>query len=732
MRIGFFLICLASSLAPALRADQAAAFFDDTAVREIRLYFDDPNWYNTLFQAHSSNPEDPYFPARFQYGDTVIDKIGVRFKGNASFRRGGVKKSFKLDFNQYDEEAKFLGLKKLNLNNGDLQPDFLREKLFLDFAGKYIAAMRAVHVRLYVNDAYYGLYIAVEQPDKTMMQSRFGDDEDGNFYESGESNATMAYLGTDPTAYRRVYELKTNEEANDYSGLIQFLDILNNTPAAELEAKLSTIADVDNLLYGIALNILFVNLDSYAGSGAEYFLYQRTSDNRFIHIHWDLNESFGTTGDGSPRIATPATLEAFWLPSSSTATGGRPGAPGGGANNSRPLMEKLWAVDSFKRTYLRMLARMMREGFDEATYALRVKQLADLIRPHVVEDPNKLFTAVQFETALESTVSSGQTPLLGIMQFVKERRAYLRPWLDAQAQPSDVRLNEIVSVNSSSMTDEAGDADPWVEIHNLGPGPVNLAGMYLSDSSGTPTKWALPSRTLADGEMLVIWLDGETNEGAAHANFRISASGGGLFLYNTASGEQTLLDSVQFPELAAGRSYIRLGNSGNRWASTNLPTPAKENPATGVDASLPPVGLKINEFLADNKTTLVNPDKADAWDDWLEIYNPGEVEVDMSGMYLTDNLSNPKKYRIPDGVKIAAKGYLVFWADEEGQLGPLHTNFKLSASGEEIGLFHTDGATQIDAVTFGQQAADVSYGRSPDGGATWTSQKPTPGKANGQ
>jgi len=730
MRATLFLFCLASSLVPALRADQAAAFFDDTVVREIRLYFDDPNWYSTLFQAHSSNPEDPYFPARFQYGETVIDKIGARFKGNASFRRGGIKKSFKLDFNEYDEDGKFLGLKKLNLNNGDLQPDFLREKLFLDFAGKYIAAMRAVHVRLYVNDVYYGLYIAVEQPDKTMMESRFGDDEDGNLYESGESNATMAYLGVDPAAYQRVYELKTNEESNDYSGLIQFLDILNNTPPAELEDKLSTIADVDNLLYGIALNILFVNLDSYAGSGAEYFLYQRTSDKRFIHIHWDLNESFGTTGDGSPRIATPATLEAFWLPSSTTATGGRPG--GGGANNARPLMEKLWAVDSFKRTYLRMLARMTREGFDEATYTARVKQLADIIRPHVIEDPNKLFTAAQFETALNSTVNSGQTPLLGVMQFVKDRRAYLRPWLDTQAQPSDVRLNEIVSVNTSSMTDEAGDADPWVEIHNLGPGPVNLSGMYLSDSSGTPTKWALPSRTLADGEMLVIWLDGESSEGATHANFRISAAGGSLFLYNSASGAQTLLDSVQFPELAAGRSYIRLGNSGTRWASTNLVTPARENPATGVDASTTPVALRINEFLADNKTTLVNPGKADAWDDWLEIYNAGDTEIDMSGMYLTDNLANPTKYRVPDGVKIAAKGYLLFWADEETQLGPLHTNFKLGASGEEIGLFHTDGATRIDSITFGQQQADVSYGRSTDGADTWIAQKPTPGKANGQ
>jgi hypothetical protein len=80
---------------------------------------------------------------RFKYGDIVLDQIGVRFKGNSSFRVSSVKKSFKLDFNTYQSHLDFLGLKKLNLNNCDLEPDMLREKMFLDFAAKYIAAMPA-------------------------------------------------------------------------------------------------------------------------------------------------------------------------------------------------------------------------------------------------------------------------------------------------------------------------------------------------------------------------------------------------------------------------------------------------------------------------------------------------------------------------------------------------------------------------------------------------------------
>jgi spore coat protein CotH len=178
-KIAILSFFLATALFP-LNADQAAAFFDDSEVREIRLYFDSTGWYNTLFQSHQRDPNDPYFPARFRFGATTIEKIGARFKGNSSFQRNGVKKPFKLDFNEYDSNATFMGLKKLNLHNGDLQPDYLHEKLFLEFASKYVAAMRSVHVRLYVNDVYYGLYLAVEQPDNVMMRSRYGDDEDGN------------------------------------------------------------------------------------------------------------------------------------------------------------------------------------------------------------------------------------------------------------------------------------------------------------------------------------------------------------------------------------------------------------------------------------------------------------------------------------------------------------------------------------------------------------------------
>ena len=75
---------------------------------------------------------------------------------------------------------------------------------------------------------------------------------------------------------------------------------------------------------------------------------------------------------------------------------------------------------------------------------------------------------------------------------------------------------------------------------------------------------------------------------------------------------------------------------------------------------------------------------------------------------------------------------ILFWADGDTAQGPTHTSFRLSKDGESVGLFDVDGATPIDAVEFGPQARDVSFGRSTDGGDTWQSfTTPTPGRPNG-
>jgi len=131
--------------------------------------------------------------------------------------------------------------------------------------------------------------------------------------------------------------------------------------------------------------------------------------------------------------------------------------------------------------------------------------------------------------------------------------------------------------------------------------------------------------------------------------------------------------------------------------------------------------LIINEILASNSSC--NPDPQGQYDDWIEICNLKDIAVDIGGMYLTDDLSEPAKWQIPDDspleTTIGPQGYLLIWADGEPEQGPLHATFKLQNSGEEIGLFASNGSTPIDSVIYGQQVTNISFGRSGDGVSNW-------------
>ncbi|GAB3713710.1 hypothetical protein GCM10027592_53150 [Spirosoma flavus] len=123
--------------------------------------------------------------------------------------------------------------------------------------------------------------------------------------------------------------------------------------------------------------------------------------------------------------------------------------------------------------------------------------------------------------------------------------------------------------------------------------------------------------------------------------------------------------------------------------------------------------------MAANSRTLT--DTSGAYEDWFEIYNPSSTTVDIGGYYVTDNLTAPTKYRIPTGSPqtiIPAHGFIVLWASEAVERGPLHLNFKLSANGESIGIYNSN-AVKVDEVTFGPQRTDVSWGRQPDGSDGW-------------
>jgi hypothetical protein len=139
------------------------------------------------------------------------------------------------------------------------------------------------------------------------------------------------------------------------------------------------------------------------------------------------------------------------------------------------------------------------------------------------------------------------------------------------------------------------------------------------------------------------------------------------------------------------------------------------------------VGVVLNEFVASNQAANRDPETGE-FSDWIELYNRSAAAVDLSGYYLTDNLDEPLKWRIPDGTVIAATGFLLVWAD--GRDIGLHANFKLDKGGEELGLYTPEGGS-VDTLSFGAQQDDMSYGRLADDPNHWSFfRPPSPGSVN--
>ncbi len=136
--------------------------------------------------------------------------------------------------------------------------------------------------------------------------------------------------------------------------------------------------------------------------------------------------------------------------------------------------------------------------------------------------------------------------------------------------------------------------------------------------------------------------------------------------------------------------------------------------------------VAISEFLASNKRT--NKDPQGEFEDWIELFNYGKTEINLSGICLTDDPDNLSKWKIPTGTLIPSGSYLVIWADNDGDDEGLHANFKLSKDSESIIL--TNGNVILDKINFTPQISDISSGRL--SGYTGEIKKlyPTPDAAN--
>ncbi|MBA4241716.1 MAG: hypothetical protein C0448_13400 [Sphingobacteriaceae bacterium] len=142
--------------------------------------------------------------------------------------------------------------------------------------------------------------------------------------------------------------------------------------------------------------------------------------------------------------------------------------------------------------------------------------------------------------------------------------------------------------------------------------------------------------------------------------------------------------------------------------------------------------LYINEVLASNTSNI--KDEYFENDDWVELYNPNNFSVDISGFYMSDESTNKTKYRVRNTSQqtvIPPRGFKLIWLDNDTIQGVLHGNFKLNTSFDSLFLTLPNGNQTIDSIGFINMTSNVSYGRQHDGDDTWISfLEPTPNSTN--
>jgi spore coat protein H len=380
----------------------------------------------------------------------------------------------------------------LNLNNGFKDPSFLREKIALDFMNAHgVTAPRCTFARVYLNNVYWGLYDLVEDIDSKFLKQHYPDNN-GNLYK-GDPNGDLIWYGSTASSYYTHYELSSSSTVIDWSDLVHLLDIGNNTASSVYFDSLETVLDSWSFLNYLAAQNIFANLDSYAGSGHNYYAFDDSTYFHFRWIAWDVNEAFGNF-NMQMSVSQIENMNYDYL----------------SQPTSRPLANKMFSDPTYHSMYISSFCNMMPD-FTNAKLDPVIDSLANLIRADVYADPNKFFTNQQFEDNLTTDV--GNTA--GLKPFITARNASLTTQLAAYgcwlgtientAESQTLAVFPNPSSNSATVTLPGGwrAADCTMTIYDATGKIVETNPAALSGNTG----YTIPTAELANGIYFLVIVD---------------------------------------------------------------------------------------------------------------------------------------------------------------------------------------------------------------------------------
>ena len=300
---------------------------------------------------------------------------------------------------------------------------------------------------------------------------------------------------------------------------------------------------------------------------------------------------------------------------------------------------------------------------------------------------------------------------------------------------SGIIINEVMTSNKGIYVDDDGNSSDWVELYNPTDQTVDLSRLTLTDDETDPTKWVFPDLELQAHGYIIVFLTGDNNSdisnGILHCTFKLSAQGETLLLYNVSGSK---VDSVEIPVLPENVSY---GLLNGQWQQMGYVTPGYENSEAGYAAfkqgmTVEDAPLVVAEMMATNAMTI--KDAKGGYSDWVEVANVSGADYNLAGCGLSDDPSDPLKWRFPDSVLGAGESILVFCSGQtsvyDGE-GSMEADFRLSAYDTQVTLSDSSGRL-MDSIQCAEMPTDWSYAREVGAsvGSWKLTSQPTPGYPN--
>lgn len=424
------------------------------------------------------------FPATFRYESSVltetVNNIGFRLRGNTSLF--AQKKSFKISFNTYTAGAKWQNLEKLNLIANQNDPSMIRAKLCWDAMREAgLPGARVSFVKVYINEEYKGLYSNVEHIDENFAKTYFDNFGNSNLYKCLYP-ATLEYINSNPDSYklesgnRRIYELTTNDWIDDYKDLADFIQLLNLTPIAELNCKLSKRFNVINYLKYAALDVVSGNWDGYIYNKNNFYLYFDANTKQFNYLPYDLDNTLGI--DWVNQDWTTRNIY-NWAPS----------------NEDRPLFKRLMLIEEYRNIFSYYIQHYLETVFNTSYISSKAESFIQLISEAAQADPFRPldfgFSFSDFQNSINQTW--GGHVKKGILQYLTQRRQSALAQLEAISDFSGIYYAHI----EYDFPFESGIKLSAKATH---PGISNFRWVYSTDAS------------MASADSLMMYDDGSNGD----------------------------------------------------------------------------------------------------------------------------------------------------------------------------------------------------------------------------